>query len=218
MGEDRSSFIKTVTLRDKDPKVTRSFEERLALLEREMGDVLSAIVFLEGVFLWRGIIATKAPVFSEWLRETLRRDVLLAFAKLFESRRKTHEIKNFTTFTAFLEDHAERIFYRTYFRLGGSGEASGEESIPTPSLDELFLAVEGFWDKHGELVKDILAHRDKSLVHLTSGSQDGDFSLSALRDLLFDAAAVLDGCAYKYDLGAFTLPKPKPSDFFRLLP
>lgn len=216
-GKLSGKHIKTVTMREKDPKVARSFETRLALLEREMGLVLSDLFFLEELSLWRGILVTKAPSFSAWLFETKWREVLLSLAKLFESRRKTHEIRNFSTFARFCEEHADKIFYRTFFHCGERGEASGEENIPTPSLDDLFLSMEGFWEKHGNLVEEILAYRDKSLVHLTGNEKTHDFDTGTMRMLILDAASVLDGYAYKYDLGEFSLSRSPRSDFFRLL-
>lgn len=217
MEKEPSGNIKTLSMRERDPKIARSFEGRLALLEREMGLVLSALAFLEELELWRGILITKAPFFSTWLFEAKWREVLLTLAKLFESRRKTHEIRNFTTFARFCEEHAEKIFYRTYFMSGGSDEASGEERIPTPSTDDLFLALEGFYEKHGDLVDAILVYRDKSLVHLTGNGKGHDFDTPTMRELILDAAAVLDGYAYKHDLGKFSLSGTQRSDFFRLL-
>lgn len=217
MEKARFSDILTVRLRDRDPKVSRSFEARLALLESTMGAVLSDLFFLEELALWRGRLLSRAPAFSSWLLEAKWREVLLTAAKLFESRRKTHEIKNFTTFVHFAQEHAERIFYRAYFHAGGSDEASGEAAVPTPSTDDLELAAAGFFEKHDELIEDILAYRDKSLVHLTGRGAGHDFRLFALRELILDASAVLDGFARKYDLGAFAPRKARRSDFFRLL-
>ncbi len=205
--------MRSITLKKKDPRVTAAFEKRLRILSEELASARGGLAFLsqlERLDSEQHPFLSEAPRFTAWLFEAQWREVVLTMARIYEIRRKNKDLKNLQNFIRFLSRQRADVFYRAFIGDEGSTPVA-------PDTDALIDSLKRVLEQYSDVIRAIMAERDKTIAHLTASRSQVPFERETLDSLVEATIDWLHDVRYLYDRRPLEIPKTPVSDFFEAI-